>query len=48
MHIEPGLYPSTVDIVVAMNNTFRERLGAQAFEYNGIIRITTLSEYILS
>ena len=32
MHIEPGLYPSIVD----MNNKTRERLGAQAFEYNGI------------
>ena len=36
MHIEPGLYPSFVNIVVAMNNKVRERLGAQAFEYNGI------------
>ena len=36
MHIEPGLYPSNVDIVVAMSNKIRERLGAQAFEYNGI------------
>ena len=36
MHIEPGLYPSFVDIVVAMNNKIRESLGAQAFEYNGI------------
>ena len=32
MHIEPGLYPSIVD----MNNKTRERLGAQASEYNGI------------
>ena len=29
MNIEPGLYPSIVDIVVAMNNKIRERLGAQ-------------------
>ena len=36
MHIEPGLYPSIVDIVVAMNNKIRERLGAPAFEYKGI------------
>ena len=36
MTIEPGLYPSIVDIVVAMNNKIRERLGAQVFEYNGI------------
>ena len=36
MNIEPGLYPSIVDIVVAMNNKIRERLGAQVFEYNGI------------
>ena len=32
MNIEPGLYPSIVDIVVAMNNKIRERLGAQVFE----------------
>ena len=36
MIIDPGLYPSIVDIVVAMNNKIAERLGAQAFEYNGI------------
>ena len=36
MNIEPGLYPSIVDIVVAMNTKIRERLGAQDFEYNGI------------
>ena len=36
MHIEPGLYPSFVVIVVAMNNKNRARLDAQAFEYNGI------------
>ena len=36
MNIEPGLYPSFFDIVVAMNNKIRERLGAQVFEYNGI------------
>ena len=35
MHIESGLYPSIVDIVVAMNNKIREFLAAQAFEYNG-------------
>ena len=36
MNIEPGLNPSIVDIIVAMNNKIRERLGAQVFEYNGI------------
>ena len=36
MNIEPGLYPSIVDILVAMNNKIRERLGAQAFECNGL------------
>ena len=36
MNIEPGFYPSIVDIVVAMNNKTREHLGAQVFEYNGI------------
>ena len=28
MNIEPRLYPSIVDIVVAMNNKIQERLGA--------------------
>ena len=36
MNIEPELYPSFVDLVVAMNNKIRERLGAQVFEYNEI------------
>ena len=36
MHIELGLYPRIVDLVVARNNKHRERLGAQAFAYNGI------------
>ena len=36
MHIEPGLYPSIVDIVVAMNDKVRKRISAQKFEYNGI------------
>ena len=36
MHVEPGLYPSIVDIVVAMNDKVRKRIGAQKFEYNGI------------
>ena len=36
MNIEPGLYPNIVDIIVAMSNKIRERLGAQVFEYNGI------------
>ena len=30
------MYPSIGDIVVAMNNKIRERLGAKAFEYNGV------------
>ena len=29
MHIEPGLYPSNVDIVVAMIDKVRKRNGAQ-------------------
>ena len=29
MHIEPGLCPSIVDIVVAMNEKVRKRIGAQ-------------------
>ena len=36
MHIEPGLYPSKVDTVVAMNSKVREHLGTRALEYNGI------------
>ena len=36
MHVEPGLYPSIVDIVVAMNDKVRKRIGAQKYEYNGI------------
>ena len=36
MHIEPGLYPSIVDIVVAMNDKVGKRIGAQKYEYNGI------------
>ena len=35
MHIEPGLYPSIVDIVVAMNEIVQRRIGAQKHEYNG-------------
>ena len=34
MYIEPGLYTSIFDIVVAMNSKIQERLGAQAFQYN--------------
>ena len=34
IHIEPGLNPILVDIDVVMNKKFRERPGAQAFEYN--------------
>ena len=34
MYIEPGLYTSFVDIVVNMNSKIRERLAAQAFQYN--------------
>ena len=36
MHIEPGLHPSIVYIIAAMNSKIGERLGAQNFEYNGI------------
>ena len=36
MHVEPGLYPSIVDIVLAMNDKVRKRIGAQKYEYNGI------------
>ena len=36
MHIEPGLYPRLFDIVVAMNDKVRKRIGAQKYEFNGI------------
>ena len=36
MHIEPGFNPSIVDIVVAMADKVRKRIGAQKYEYNGI------------
>ena len=36
MHIEPGFYPSFVDIVVAMNDKVQKRIGAQNNEFNGI------------
>ena len=36
MHIEPGLYPSINDIVVAMNDKVQKRIGAQKHEYNGV------------
>ena len=29
MHTEPGLYPSIFDIVVAMNDKVRNRIGMQ-------------------
>ena len=35
MHIEPGLYPSVVDKVVALNDKVRNCRGAQKYEYNG-------------
>ena len=34
MHIEPGLYPSIVDKIVAMNDKIQKRIGAQKYEYN--------------
>ena len=40
MNVESRLYQSIVDIIVALNNKIRERLGAHVFEYNG----TYLSE----
>ena len=36
MHYDPGLYPSTVDIVVALNDKVRNSIGAQKIEFNGI------------
>ena len=32
MHVEPGLYPSIVDIFVAMNDKVRKRNGAQKYK----------------
>ena len=34
MHIEPGLYPSIVDVVIALNDKIRKGIGAQKYEYN--------------
>ena len=34
MHFDPGLYPSIVGIVVAMNDKVSMRKGAQTFENN--------------
>ena len=36
MHIDPRLHPSIFDILVAMNDKVRKRIGAQNFKYNGI------------
>ena len=36
MHYDPGLYPSTVDIVVALNDKVRNSIGAQKIQFNGI------------
>ena len=36
MHNEHGLYPSFVDIIVAMNDKVRKRIGAQNYEHNGV------------
>ena len=36
MHYDPGLYPSTVGIVVALNDKVRNSIGAQKIEFNGI------------
>ena len=36
MHIEPGLYPNIVVIVVAKNDEVHKRIVAQIYEYNGI------------
>ena len=35
MHIERGFYPSIVDIVLAMNDEVRKRIGTQKHENNG-------------
>ena len=39
-HIEPGLYPSIVDLVVAINDKVRKRIGAQKHDYKGICVIS--------
>ena len=36
MHAEPGLYPTTVEIVLALNDNVRKRMGVQKYVYNGI------------
>ena len=40
MHIEPGLYPSIVDIVLAIIDKVRKRIGAQKYENNGKLCIS--------
>ena len=46
-HIEPGFYATIVDKVEANYNKIRERLGAQAFEYNGIyVSVDTIIEKV--
>ena len=35
MHIESGLYPSIVDIIVAMHDKVKKCMGGQKYEYNG-------------
>ena len=34
--IKPALHRNIVDVVVAMNDKVRKRIGAQKYEYNGI------------
>ena len=47
MHIEPVLHPSNVDIVVAMNEKVRKRIGAQKYEYNGIyVSVDKITHYL--
>ena len=49
MHFEAALYPSVVDIVVAMNDNIRKRIGAQKYEYNGIyVSIDKTTQNLLS
>ena len=38
MHIEHGLYPSIFNIVVAMSDNVRKRIGAQKYDYNGFYK----------
>ena len=38
MRIDPALYTSVTDMVVAINDKVRKRIDAHKYEYNGIYK----------